>query len=287
MSQSCNWVFTLNNPKDEFYRTDGIRYITYQLELGENGTTHVQGYIIFTNRRRLKGVQDTIQKAHWEIRRGSHEEARDYCGKGSTKLTPTFMWGEEPRPGKRNDLERCKQILDEGKSMAELADECFAPFVKYYRGFERYKLIKFKHEDSEPRVSIIYGPTGTGKTKYCNEKYPKAYWNFGTKWFDGYEQEREVIFDEFYGNLPYSMVLRLCDRYPYSVETKGGVTPWNAKIVIFTTNKEPSKWYDGVRMNFAPLARRVKEWVYMPVLGETYIYNTYEEFFNKIFNLYC
>ena len=44
----------------------------------------------------------------------------------------------------------------------------------------------------------------------------------GAKWWDNYAQEEIIILDEFYGWLPYCEMLRLLDRYPCQVETKGG-----------------------------------------------------------------
>ena len=43
-----------------------------------------------------------------------------------------------------------------------------------------------------------------------------------SKWWDNYAQEDVVIIDESYGWLPYCEMLRLLDRYPCQVETKGG-----------------------------------------------------------------
>lgn len=284
MSKSRNWCFTLNNPVNNFYNGEyeRLRFITYQLELGESGTEHIQGYCIFRDNTRLAQCKQFIPGAHWEIRRGSHTEAKEYCEKGDTKLSPRYQWGIEPKQGKRNDLDRAKELLDAGEPMERIAEECFCAFIRYHRGFQEYRNIRFKHENKEPRVTVIYGPTGTGKTKYCNEKYPEAYWQFGTKWFDGYQQEKEVIFDEFYGNIPYSMVLRLCDRYPFRVESKGGSLQWNAENIIFTSNKRPDRWYDKDRMSFDALKRRIHEWIYMPVLDEIHIFNNFNDFDNKI-----
>jgi len=112
---------------------------------------------------------------------------------------------------------------------------------------------------------VIQGPTGTGKSKHCIDEYPGAYWKSRDSWWDGYEAQETVILDEFYGWLPYDTLLRLCDRYPMSVEVKGGKTQFLAKTIVITTNKVPSKWY-GPKVYFEALQRRVDEWwVFGPV----------------------
>ena len=56
--QGCNWVFTLNNPQPEenpsFWPS---RYVVYQLERGEEGTPHYQGYIVFYSNKTLSAVK--------------------------------------------------------------------------------------------------------------------------------------------------------------------------------------------------------------------------------------
>lgn len=44
--QGTRWCWTLNNPEKYAYdplKWNGIRYVCYQLELGQNGTQHWQG----------------------------------------------------------------------------------------------------------------------------------------------------------------------------------------------------------------------------------------------------
>ena len=52
-------------------------------------------------------------------------------------------------------------------------------------------------------IEVVYGSTGTGKSRYCYENYPDAYWkskNSGQQQFwDGYNGEETIVIDEFYG----------------------------------------------------------------------------------------
>ena len=63
---------------------------------------------------------------------------------------------------------------------------------------------------------------------------------------DNYAHQDAVCLDEFYGWLQWDVLLRLADRYPLLVETKGGQIQFSSKKLIFTSNTEPTKWYKEV-----------------------------------------
>ncbi|AXH75500.1 MAG: putative viral replication protein [Persevirus pectis] len=91
--QGTRWVFTINNPTDEDVRRceqlggnlegSGVNYLIYGREVGESGTPHLQGFVIFSSRKRLAGVRGIISpRGHFEISRGTPQQASDYCKKG-------------------------------------------------------------------------------------------------------------------------------------------------------------------------------------------------------------
>lgn len=96
---------------------------------------------------------------------------------------------------------------------------------------------------------------------------PSAYWKPRGQWWDGYQGQKVVIIDEFFGWLPWDELLKVCDRYPLNVERKGSVSLFVAGTVIITTNKPPHQWYDGRKCPFRALERRVDEWHYYRVRG--------------------
>ena len=79
--QNTNWIFTINNPSsNEIPRTwPGVRYCVWQLETGAEGTNHLQGYLVLEKKKRLRGMKKLNKEAHWEIRKGTHEQAKQYC----------------------------------------------------------------------------------------------------------------------------------------------------------------------------------------------------------------
>lgn len=282
---SRNWCFTLNNPKDDFKLDNTrVRYSIYQREQGESGTPHIQGYVSFTAPQRLSFCRNYVPAAHWEIRRGTEEEASAYCCKEEGRLSEPIVFGKLAQPGRRNDLALVKRDLDAGHSMKRIAEDHFAAFVRYSSGFERYKRLKVSPTKPTADVCLIYGPTGTGKSHFLNEDYPKAYWKQNSIWWDDYNGEETVIVDEFYGWLPYTEMLRICDKYPLLLQTKGGQVRAKFKRVFFTSNSLPRSWYDWDKpnLNWAPFIRRFTSFLYFKS-KETHLYfESYDDFIKAV-----
>lgn len=257
--QSQNWMFTINNPRPQdepnaFITTDMYAYLCYQPEIGENGTPHFQGYVRFQKRWSFRQVKKLHSLAHWEIRKGSHEQAVAYCTKTATRVqgqAPIILGDYSEGKGHRQDLVDLKETIDTGAPIKVVADAHFGTFLKYSRGIMAYRLLRSKVRNWIPDVTVIYGPTGTGKSRaaraYAGEE--DTYWYFpqeGQKWWDGYDGESTVIIDEFYPGAQkwrHSDVLRLFDSTPLFVQIKGGSIPMLARHFIITSNSAPDEWY--------------------------------------------
>lgn len=172
-------------------------------------------------------------------------------------------------------LLQMKTKIEEGATNKELADFDFPTYLACYKGLNEYRLLCSTPRNHEMEILVFQGPTGTGKSKYCMDNFPGAYWKQRGQWWDNYKGEETVIIDEFYGWLPYDLLLRLCDRYPLQVEMKGGQIQFTSKRIIFTTNSIPCQWYKNVY--FKAFSRRVQEWHVFPVWGMHVFYTKYEE----------
>lgn len=166
-------------------------------------------------------------------------------------------------------------MIDNGASNLDLANFNFPIYISCFRGLDKYRLLTQIKRNWPTDVFVLQGPTGTGKSRWCLENFPDAYWKQRSQWWDNYNGEEVVILDEFYGWLPFDLLLRICDRYPLMVETKGGQIQFQAKKVIITTNAIPERWYKNVY--FESFVRRVKEWHIFPVWGMHVFFNTYKE----------
>lgn len=297
-SPSRNWCFTLNNPlflnnnnrNYLFEQLIDARYAVYQIERGEQGTLHAQGYIELSKPKRLAAMKAMLPGAHFEVRRGTREQARDYCMKADTRIEGPFEHGTWTAGGSgaRNDLSALKRRLDEQVSLEVIADEFFGEFLKYERGINAYKRLKNPKRNWKTKVIVLVGDTGAGKSHYCHTNYPDAYWKQNSKWFCGYDSHDTVVLDDFYGWLPWSTLLNICDQYQLTVETKGGNVNFVAKNLIITSNADPNTWYDHTNshMSWAALERRVDLWIGAKVIEGRRIlkeFKTYQEFKNWTF----
>lgn len=175
-----------------------------------------------------------------------------------------------------------RQKIKDGADDLTIANEYFDIWVSNYRAFERYRTLITPPRNHEVEVIVIQGPTGTGKSKWCMDNYPDAYWKQRSNWWDGYNGQKTVIIDEFYGWLPFDLLLRVCDRYPLLVESKGGQIQFIAETVIITSNSVPNTWYRNAY--FDSFVRRVSKWMVFPIWGEVQEFIDYSEAISHFVN---
>lgn len=282
------------------------------IEKGASGTLHYQGYLETMHPLTISALKKLIPRAHLEMRRGTREQAFGYCMKDSTDpdrlIDPIVGWQQSsseittglpryityrhetcnwpstktPKQNRKQILSTFKAMIDTGSTDNDLAEYDFQTYISCYRGLNQYRLITSQPRNHEVTTIVIQGPTGTGKSKYCMDNYPDAYWKQRSNWWDGYQNHETVIIDEFYGWLPFDLLLRICDRYPLQVESKGGQINFTAKTIIFTTNQLPDRWYKNVY--FKSFIRRVNKWIVIPVWGETQTYEDYAEAAKNMIN---
>lgn len=260
------FCFTLNNysaaEKEKILslHPDQASYIVYGEEVGENGTPHLQGYVEFSVKKRFSTAKTLLgQRCHLERRRGSAAEASQYCKKDGEY---TELGDISRGQGSRTDLIAVKSILDESKSLEKVADEHFGAYLRYERGFRSYLNMKAEKRRWVPEVTVLWGPTGTGKSRRAHyilgdESYQYA----GKGWFDGYDQEDNVLFDDFSGSaaeISLPMFLKVLDRYPLQVPIKGGYVNWKPRKIVITSNIDPQAWFAASdSLQRAALARRL------------------------------
>lgn len=258
---------TINNPEIQLeFSDERVRYAVWQKEKGAEGTEHYQCYIEFSKPLSLKAIKEIVgDKAHIEARKGTRDQARDYCMKSDTRIEGPFEYGSWNAGGQgtRSDLNIVAMHIQmsETISLRDIAHEFPVAYIKYNRGLEKLVNLKRLPRDPNhpPKVEWVYGPTGCGKTRYATTAYGDNYYiKDHTQWWDGYEQQPVIIIDDFDGRWPYRDLLRLLDRYPYQGQVKGGYIHINSPNIIITADRRPEAVYDSLdKAEISQLLRRI------------------------------
>lgn len=272
MSRSRAWCFTLNNYVEsdvDAFTNSAATYGIIGREIGESGTPHLQGYLYFKNDLRLSSVRLICGRSHWEIRKGNHVQARDYCKKENNFIE----FGTEPNQGKRTDLELAIQEIRGGTDVRRVAEMYSSTFVRYGRGLRDLALtLQEPYEHNDVRGLWFVGRPGSGKSAFArtfNEFYLKAQ----NKWFDGYGGEETIILDDLdQGGKCLGHLLKIwTDRYACTGETKGGTIHLRHKRFIVTSNYRISDLFGDDPEMLRAIVRRfvVRDFSLFPFVPES------------------
>lgn len=244
---SRDYVFT-SWKQPEFDRNE-FKYICWGKErCPDTDREHYQGFGVFVRTHRIPSAKRLLGAggdAHFEVRRGTREQAREYCRKDGE----FFEWGEL---GKRT----ISDLLKKG-CLTTIKNEDPLFYVRYHRGLEKL-LLDAKQRPSFRFVEVtwLWGPTGVGKTRKVMEMDNVYKLDSPYVWFDGYEEEDILLIDDYENNvIPRGFMLNLLDGYKLRLATKGGHCWANWTKVFITSNESPecySQWDDA-------MARRVSD----------------------------
>lgn len=274
-SKTRNWCITYfsKEPIDEF---DDIRQLeeywscvteitkraVAQLEkCPKSGRLHLQGYVEFehpiTFRCAKRKLGERVSIRH---RAKSRRAAAEYC------IDPQKRWPDERgcpywhpsqegfgplggEQGKRTDLSDFvdTMLLD---GLDEAIDRDPTTYVRYHRGLERLHNRRLREKslrDAPKQVHVLWGKSGVGKTRHVYETH--GYRDVfslhlgNVEWWDGYYGQPVLLIDEFYGQLPISRLLKLLDRHPINLPTKGAWTYPVFQVIYLTSNVHWREWY--------------------------------------------
>lgn len=240
---SKTWKFTeYDLSKQEFYKNLDCNLVVFGEEAcPSTGRKHLQGHVSFKRAYRLTALKK-LSNAHWEIAKC---EDFNYELKGEN----IFIKDNRKKKGTRTDLERVADMVADGASVREIAKQYPGQYIRYGQGIHRYMgaVIEPRDGTQAPEVTVIYGSTGTGKSKTARQLFQgKNYWLWTPsrgKWFDGYTGQDFAIFEEFRGQISLGEMLTILDRYECPREIKGGMTEFRALNIIITSPKHPKEWY--------------------------------------------
>lgn len=236
-------------------RGTGVRYMIYQWEkCPSTGRMHWQGYVEFYDPIRRKAAMAAcgVVKGRFFERKGTRDEARDYCLKSETREEGPFEEGEWIKSGKkgsaqgsRTDVKEVAKMIKDHADEKQVAEKYPVTYMRMYRGIRELRNKLQGKRNWKTHVEIYWGPTGTGKSLLASELLPNAFIMSNEKgWWDGYDGEADVIIDDFRPTWwGIGFMLNLLDRRAMRVEVKGSSVEFLARNIIITSNVDPKNWY--------------------------------------------
>lgn len=255
MSRSRGWCFTINNYTDEDYQNakELCNYGDYGIigiECGKEGTPHLQGYVYDKKRIYFNIIKEMLPRAHLEQARGSPKQNIEYCSKENNFTE----YGEKPQQRKRDDIEEFRDAIFANYTTRELLMEFPMEMAKYNKFYELCKQSMLEEEAEKidnPIITTIIGEPGIGKTKYVYDHHERkdiyklecGDGSSNSLFWNGYNGQSVILIDDFHNNIKLDYMLRLLDRYPMQLSTKGSYTWKCAKYIYITSNIPVNEWY--------------------------------------------
>lgn len=292
---SRKYQLTINNPSDHGFDHERIKAILSEFpgaiywclcdEIGEQGTPHTHVYVVFKNSVMFDTLHKRFYGVHIEQANGSNKENRDYVrkegkwlddSKHETNLPDTFEeWGELPpdRSRQETQAEQIMQMVRDGKSNAEILDECPTAYSKLnYIEQVRQTLLADQYKDAwrDVEVTYLWGESGAGKTRSVMEAYGYSNVCRVTDYahpFDGYKGQDVIVFEEFRSSLPVADILNYLDGYPIELPCRyANKTACYTKVFLIT-NIGLEKQYPNVQQDspetWGAFRRRIRNVQYM------------------------
>lgn len=234
-----------------------VSYSCWQLErCPDSGRLHYQGYLECVGQQlytRLKAEIPGFEAAHFDIRRGTQEQARRYAMKEDTRVDGPFEFGELKEQGRRSDLIEIKEKIDRAVPMRLVAEENFASWCRNNRAFKEYRRLVTKPRNFSPIVFLFVGPAGVGKSLCVSLLLASGY--FGTSyrvpskhsgfWCDDYDNQSCFWVDEMDGDrMRPTFFNELNDRYECVIPAHGNPgSQLVSKYHFFCSNYLPRYWW--------------------------------------------
>ena len=266
-SKARHWCFTLNNytPEELPKLGEGIDYLVYGKEIcPKSKTPHLQGYIVFTNRKYMSAVKKLMPRAHLEVKakNSTVEQASEYCKKDGDFVE----CGERPKEKNEAGGTANKERFDAAYALALVGEFDKIPkdiLIRYYHALKR-----IYQDNMERAVSLddvcgtwYYGDPGTGKSMKARALSDSWYDKSCNKWWDGYRGEDIIVIDDF--DMAHKCLghhlKRWGDKYSFPAEIKGTTVQIRPKRIVVTSNYMISTIFGEDPVLVEALKRRYEE----------------------------
>lgn len=286
--QARRWFFTINNEKrtdEDFCKyVEGLEHFKYamlQRELGEKEKTpHIQMFLVFSVAKRFSTVKKYFPRAHIEEVKGTNVQARDYCSKVETRVSGPYELGEFAEERSRTDVKGFLEMVKSGVDIETISSLYPTLYLREINKVEKIRqealYDKFRKVLRDVEVTYIYGPPGSGKTKYIVDTYGLGNFYdipvYDKSAFDRYNGEDVVVFDEFCSSIKITLMNKLLDRYPVDLPAR-----YSNKVACYTkvfivSNLPLTMQYEDIQATnpilFKAFLRRIKNILRIDAKGQ-------------------
>lgn len=249
-----SYCWTLQNPDatkeahlDAVLKKHAQYYIFGRETAPTTGNPHLQGYVYFKSQKTLSAVIKLKFADHYEQCKGSPQSNILYCSKDKD----TVSWGVPPKTSEEaGQMEKDRWATALVAAQKRKFDEIPADiYIKYHSSIKR--IAAESQQELPPLDNVcgywLYGMAGTGKSTAARTVAPGAYLKPCSKWWDGYEDQEDVIIEDF--DKTHSWMAHLlkiwADKFSFPAEVKGGTIVIRPKRIIVTSNYSPQDiWGD-------------------------------------------
>lgn len=268
MSRTKAYCFTINNPQAadlQALEKLPCEYLIYGKEVGEAGTPHLQGYVHFASQKTLSAVSKLLPRAYLDARKGSIDQAVDYCKKDGDWTES----GKKPLSQKekgQSEKTRWHNIIKRAREGDELWLEeeeprIYAERLAMFRSHKTSKETPLGYADEDTPHEWWVGVTGSGKSRKLWAEHPGFYPKEQNKWWCNYRGQDVVAIEEASPKTMEHLGSRIkvwADRYPFPGEIKGGrIEGMRPEKIIVLSNYSIRECFPA-KQDYEPLERRFR-----------------------------
>lgn len=235
---------------EEIMEKQNIRFIAYGEEVcPDTKRPHHQAFVYFwndlsTSVKNLNKIGNFWGEKHCRVKPmlGNFRQNEHYC----SKEHKYHKIGDEPQQGARGDIVENKNAIMAGtlkpREIMLLDPSHYHMYSRTYNEIHAYYMSQqYRTEMTE---GIWYwGTTGVGKSHIAFEDYhPSQVYNkdLNVKWWDNYQQQPIVVFNELRTQVKFAELLSLADKWPKDVPIRNKPSiPFTSKKIIITSCKHP------------------------------------------------
>lgn len=246
-------------------------YILYGFEnCPTTGRFHHQGFFWLKNafKKTETGARKLMPGVHMGPCRGSPTANEVYCRKLNS-TNPNEKWyeyGKMPEDGV-HDKTRLDNVLEIARTQGEMAAASSDPgtWARNHNAVTRWSRMHQPKRNFKTTCIYIWGIAGCGKTQYAISKGASPL-QIKSGFFRGYNNQTVVVIDDIdqHMGLTRTEWLTLFDRYPLTLNVKGGEAEFNSKLIFVTSNFPPSvtfgtMWDEAMQRRFEKIYKFPEE----------------------------